>query len=452
MNFSENLKKIRKNNNLSQEQLADKLDVSRQSVSKWESGSAYPEMDKMLKICEIFKLGIDELLNQDIDDLEKEKENKNNFNNYMDDFLDFITKVINLFSSMKSKERLKCIMEQLINILVLVIVFSIINSIFSDIMARVLYLLPNNIHHIIYTIMETIYQIIVVILGVIILIHVFKVRYLNYYNIVEKEELQQNEELVDKQENKNSTISVEKSSPKEKIIIRDPDHSGYKVISSLAKCILFIIKLVVGFIALGFISSLIAFSICLVLSFLFVGTGLIFIGCLISLISIIVIHVIILIFLYNFIMNISNKKRVFGWILIGAFIVLGIGIGLIPIGISKLDIVEDFNSKYFVADTEYIPMNDNLFIHHTQEIEYVEENRNDIKIEKYHSKYYNVMAVNNVDGSVYIKVIPKKTEKEMLDIYLKDINNKKIVPYNDYKIVVYASKENIEKISNMNNN
>ena len=451
MNFSENLKKIRKNNNLSQEQLADKLDVSRQSVSKWESGSAYPEMDKMLKICEIFKLGIDELLNQNIDDFDKEKENKNNFNNYMDDFLDFITKVINLFSSMKSKERLKCIMEQLINILVLVIVFSIINSIFSDIMARVLYLLPNNIHHIIYTIMETIYQIIVVILGVIILIHVFKVRYLNYYNIVEKEELHQNEELVDKQENKNSTISVE-SSPKEKIIIRDPDHSGYKVISSLAKCILFIIKLVVGFIALGFISSLIVFSICLVLSFLFVGTGLIFTGCVISLISIIVIHVIILIFLYNFIMNISNKKRVFGWILIGAFIVLGIGIGLIPIGVSKLDIVEDFNSKYFVTDTEYIPMNDNLFFHHTQEIEYVEENRNDIKIEKYHSKYYNVMAVNNVDGSVYIKVIPKKTEKEMFDIYLKDINNKKIVPYNDYTIVVYASKENIEKISNMNNN
>lgn len=43
MNLSENLKKIRKDNNLSQEQLADKLGVSRQSVSKWESGLSFPK-------------------------------------------------------------------------------------------------------------------------------------------------------------------------------------------------------------------------------------------------------------------------------------------------------------------------------------------------------------------------------------------------------------------------
>ena len=54
MNLSENLKRIRKDNNLSQEQLADKLGVSRQSVSKWESGLAYPEMDKVLQICKMF--------------------------------------------------------------------------------------------------------------------------------------------------------------------------------------------------------------------------------------------------------------------------------------------------------------------------------------------------------------------------------------------------------------
>ena len=63
MNLSENLKKIRKDNNLSQEDLAEKLGVSRQSVSKWESGLAYPEMDKVLELCKIFNLNIDELLN-----------------------------------------------------------------------------------------------------------------------------------------------------------------------------------------------------------------------------------------------------------------------------------------------------------------------------------------------------------------------------------------------------
>ena len=66
MNLSDNLKKIRKEHNLSQEALADKLGVSRQSVSKWESGAAYPEMDKVLQLCKMFDLNIDELLNQDI--------------------------------------------------------------------------------------------------------------------------------------------------------------------------------------------------------------------------------------------------------------------------------------------------------------------------------------------------------------------------------------------------
>ncbi len=54
MNFSEKLQKLRKEQNLSQEELANMLDVSRQSVSKWESGTTYPEMDKLLAMCKIF--------------------------------------------------------------------------------------------------------------------------------------------------------------------------------------------------------------------------------------------------------------------------------------------------------------------------------------------------------------------------------------------------------------
>ena len=64
-NLSKNLKKIRKDNNLSQEQLADKLQVSRQAISKWESGSAYPEMEKILQICKEFDVNIDDLLNKE---------------------------------------------------------------------------------------------------------------------------------------------------------------------------------------------------------------------------------------------------------------------------------------------------------------------------------------------------------------------------------------------------
>lgn len=62
MGFSENLQNLRKIKNMSQEQLAEKLDVSRQAVSKWESGNGYPETEKIITICEIFDCSMDNLL------------------------------------------------------------------------------------------------------------------------------------------------------------------------------------------------------------------------------------------------------------------------------------------------------------------------------------------------------------------------------------------------------
>ncbi len=65
MNFYEKLQKLRKRNGLSQEQLAGELGVSRQAVSKWESGQGYPEIDKILLLSDIFKVSLDDLLRED---------------------------------------------------------------------------------------------------------------------------------------------------------------------------------------------------------------------------------------------------------------------------------------------------------------------------------------------------------------------------------------------------
>lgn len=62
MGFSENLQSLRKIKNMSQEQLAEKLEVSRQAVSKWESGNGYPETEKLIAICEIFDCSMDNLV------------------------------------------------------------------------------------------------------------------------------------------------------------------------------------------------------------------------------------------------------------------------------------------------------------------------------------------------------------------------------------------------------
>lgn len=62
MTFGDKLAKLRREQNYTQEQFADILGVSRQSVSKWESDSAYPETDKLVKICELFNCSSDYLL------------------------------------------------------------------------------------------------------------------------------------------------------------------------------------------------------------------------------------------------------------------------------------------------------------------------------------------------------------------------------------------------------
>lgn len=65
MAFSDNLQFLRTRQGLTQEQLAEQMEVSRQSVSKWESGLSYPEMDTLLKLCELFRMDMDTLLRGD---------------------------------------------------------------------------------------------------------------------------------------------------------------------------------------------------------------------------------------------------------------------------------------------------------------------------------------------------------------------------------------------------
>ena len=70
MKFGDNLKLIRKRKNMSQEELADKVNVSRQSVSKWENGEAYPEMNNILELCKIFNCKINDLVHVDMSDID----------------------------------------------------------------------------------------------------------------------------------------------------------------------------------------------------------------------------------------------------------------------------------------------------------------------------------------------------------------------------------------------
>ena len=66
MTLAEKITHLRIVNNISQEQLANELNVTRQSVSKWESGESMPQIDKVLELCELFKITADELINDSV--------------------------------------------------------------------------------------------------------------------------------------------------------------------------------------------------------------------------------------------------------------------------------------------------------------------------------------------------------------------------------------------------
>jgi transcriptional regulator with XRE-family HTH domain len=66
MSFSENLKQIRKEHHLSQEELAELLDVSRQAVSKWEQGQGYPEVEKLLLLSSKLNISLDALMSVEV--------------------------------------------------------------------------------------------------------------------------------------------------------------------------------------------------------------------------------------------------------------------------------------------------------------------------------------------------------------------------------------------------
>ena len=80
MKFSEKLIQLRRTTGLSQEELGNKLNVARQTVSKWELGETTPEMDKLIKLSEIFNVTLDELIKDENNNKENSDITLNNTN------------------------------------------------------------------------------------------------------------------------------------------------------------------------------------------------------------------------------------------------------------------------------------------------------------------------------------------------------------------------------------
>ena len=73
MSLGERLYELRKKKGLSQEEVAEKLNVTRQSVSKWETDESKPDFDKIVPICELYEITTNELLSGTKEEKEEEQ-------------------------------------------------------------------------------------------------------------------------------------------------------------------------------------------------------------------------------------------------------------------------------------------------------------------------------------------------------------------------------------------
>jgi len=96
MNISKQLKNYRKEFNISQEQLAEVIHVSRQTISNWENGRSYPDIQSLILLSEYFKVSLDELVKGDVVKMKNqlEKNEMKKFSNGM--LISFILMILSL--------------------------------------------------------------------------------------------------------------------------------------------------------------------------------------------------------------------------------------------------------------------------------------------------------------------------------------------------------------------
>lgn len=449
MRFSEKLPKLRKNNNLSQEQLAEQLGVSRQAVSKWEAGNSYPDMEKMLQMCKILNCHLEDLMDDgSIGNISIEgSKNKIDLNVCMQDFLNFITKLYNMFVSMRLKGKIKFVFEMVFIILILLLSGLLIMRLLEYIIYGILPL------PILWKILSKVIMLILIAVGGVIFIHLLKIRYLDYYVTIEDQNTTQKsiEEPIEKTENRHYE---EKS--KEKIIIRDPKHSGPAFLKVIEKIIVIMIKLFMIFIAIPVVIGFVIDVGCTVVSLYHIIYGNIFAGIAFVGIGIALILYSFMELAFNFIVDKEQHfKKIFIIAIIG-LITCGVGAGIAIGSYINFEHVSTNQYNEYKTLSQEIPMSDNLWITKNYEHEYIIDNSiGTVNIEV---KYLNGIEPkleienrkNSNDENYQYCLVTYDTNRYMLyKNILQDIKNKKLIDYenlNSIKLKITVSQENYEKL------
>ena len=437
MRFSLKLQKLRKENNLSQELLAEKLNMSRQAISKWESGISYPDMSTMINICKVLNCNIEDLLDDDvIGNNSSSKSDKFNINKYIKEMLNFITKSYNMFWSMKFIDKIRCLIEIGFIILVIFLLYLIVWQLLDISIMQLFRSLPDPLSFFFYRIFKMFYILFTCVIGAIITIHLFKIRYLDYYVTVEDSNAS-NKTIEKSIEEKTNTKR------QEKIIIRDPKHTTYNFFDLLARIVHSILKIFTLFILIPLIISFITLFIILTLSILWIKYGNIFIGIIICSIGGLLVNYIFIEFFCSFIFNKkSHLKRLF-IMFISGLVIVGIGFGITLNELSKFDYTNKIENT-----TLTLKMEDNLLFNSLLDEDYKDiiiDNSIDNILINIDYEYNTIPILRKYNGVYHINLeYPDYNIKDILN----DIKDKKIHNGDYYYKVnsITISESNYNKI------
>lgn len=456
MKFCDKLAKQRKNNNLSQEQLADQLGVSRQAVSKWESGSSYPDMEKIIQISNVLNCTLEDLLDDGTIKSGSVQHSKLNFNNYLQDLLKFVTKTYNMFCSMNFTQKIKCILEVVLIVLIITALGGLSFAIIDGITSNVISFIPYPYHNYVTQVFDGIYIIVLLILGVIIALHLFKIRYLDYYITIEDKNVNKKtleKEVLDKHE-------FVDPSKKQKVIIRDPKHSSFSFFSLLGKIMVYAIKVFVAMCSMPLICLCLFFVFLMVVSIAHIRYALLFLFITIAFSGSVLLSFLILYFIYNFIFSRKQPLKIIFILFISSLILMGTGAGLSCATVLNYDTYNISKVGKITTKTEKIELKENtkLYLLDNYEKEFVIDNSlRDLRLEITYPemlRYYISHDEEEVDFADEEKKVDSyhlyTEEVDVLKMYrivIENLKKKRIIVWdeNTVKLKVYLSQENYDR-------
>lgn len=448
MKFGENLQKLRKERGISQEQLAEQLGVTRQSVSKWESGASYPEMDKIVAICNIFHCDMDVLINKDITEERDKKDASKVVKVGFKNIADYIKKTIYLFEHQSFKDIIKMIAQVMI-IICVILCFSIPFMLFKEMVVSLFYTGDNWFSIFFSRFWNFIFNASYGILAIATFLYIFKVKFLDGEEIV----IEEVNESLDTIDDDNSQDTVKDN--KKKKIIKVKRTEGFSLLDLLSKAITLCLKVFLLFLLIPAIIGVIMLIIAFVLLVILFFRGVFLVGPLFIALGITVFCLIVIELILDFIFNLRFSRRRVIITIISSVVVSAVGLGLSIWYFLNLNVVNDVpnNFKQETQEEVYM-MNDELLIQYGWNyIKFVEDESmtNQIRVRIDYYPDYTAAELEKEDNEIFINydTINSIRINEVTDSIINNLKKNKLYTYDKLGTVsmtITSSKNNIEKL------